>query len=165
MANPTLRFSVAGTKLSFRAELLTEENPDVVTLVLQQLPFSSVLGHVVVAGETFWMPTKILSLGGSNMVERQPGAVYHYAPGQTINVCYGEVTETAKVNQYAQIYHDGLRKLDAVGKLVYDKTVSSADKTILRIDVSLIDPSPARPVAEKPAVALPTDSNDWRVLK
>jgi len=165
MTNPTLRFSVAGTKLSFRAELLPEENPEVVKLVLQQLPFSSVLGHVIVAGETFWMPTKILSLGGSNMVERQPGAVYHYAPGQTINICYGEVTETAKVNKFAQIYHDDLGKLETVGKLVYDKTVSSADKTILRIDVSLMDASPTRPIVKQPTATLPTDPNDWRVLK
>src|SRR5580704_3007209 len=50
--------------------------------VLAQLPLQSVLGHVVVSGEAIWMPTRIVHLGRSNMVQRHPGAVYFYAPGQ-----------------------------------------------------------------------------------
>ena len=77
---PILLFSVSGTQLSFRASLLMADNPSVVTLVRDQLPLESVLSHVVISDGTFWMPTRVLSLGEGNMVRRKPGAVYYYAP-------------------------------------------------------------------------------------
>ena len=52
------------------------------------------LGHVVISGETNWFPTRIVHLGRSNMVDRTLGAVYLYAPGQTICMTYGSITES-----------------------------------------------------------------------
>ncbi|KAF8548865.1 hypothetical protein OG21DRAFT_1526205 [Imleria badia] len=112
MSPSMLLFSVPGTQLSFRASLFTAANPFVVDLV-QQLPLKSVLAHVVISGQTFWMPTRILSLGPGNTVEREPGAVYFHAPGQTICVCYGAITETAKVNQFGRVLQDDFPKLQA----------------------------------------------------
>jgi hypothetical protein len=138
MSSPMLLFSVSGTQLSFRASLLTADNPSIIALVRDQLPLESVLGHVVISGETFWVPTRILSLGKGNMVQRQPGAVYYYAPGQTICVCYGRITESAKINQFSRVLEADFDNLQAIGKLVYQQTVADENPTIVRIKVSLI---------------------------
>src|SRR5262245_14800436 len=104
----TLLFDAPGLGLSFRAKLLTQDNPDVVEQVLSQLPLKSVLGHVVVSGEAIWMPTRIVHVGRNNMVQRHPGAVYLYAPGQTICLTYGKITESANVNKFAEVFAEDL---------------------------------------------------------
>lgn len=138
MPTPTrLVFSVVGTQLTFRASL-TDDNPVVLGLVRNALPLKSVLGHVVVAGETFWMPTRIISLRSGNMVNREVGSVYLHSAGTTICVCYGQITETAKVNTFGRVLEEDLDNLKAVGRLIYQQTVENEEKAILRIDVSLI---------------------------
>lgn len=79
--DPALLFSVENTGLSFRAALLPEKNPDVVRLVLAHLPIENFLTNTVVAGGTLQMGTKIVSLKGGHMVDREVGVVYFYAPG------------------------------------------------------------------------------------
>ncbi|KAF8546817.1 hypothetical protein OG21DRAFT_1035559 [Imleria badia] len=167
MSSSTLLFSVPGTQLSFRASLLTVANPFVVNLV-QQLPLKSVLAHVVISGQTFWMPTRILSLGPGNTVEREPGAVYFHAPGQTICVCYGAITETAKVNQFGRVLQDDFPKLQAVGELIYQQTVASENKAIVGIELSLIggdangNQSLVKELAPHPSMIV---KGDWRAVK
>lgn len=130
-----LEFDAPGAHLSFRARLLTEENPDVVEQVLAQLPLKSVLGHVVISGEAIWMPTRIVHLGRNNMVPRHPGAVYLYAPGQTICLTYGKITESAKVNKFAEVLEEDLPKLQQLGPIVYEQTVAQARRNVVEINV------------------------------
>lgn len=131
----TLAFDAPSVGLSFKARLLIEENPDVVEQVLAQLPLKSVLGHVVISGEAIWMPTRIVHLGRSNMVQRHPGAVYLYAPGQTICLTYGKITESAKVNKFAEVFEEDLPKLQQLGTLVYEQTVAQPRRNIVEINV------------------------------
>lgn len=131
----TLAFDAPGVGLSFRAKLLREDNPDVVEQVLAQLPLQSVLGHVVISGEAIWMPTRIVHLGRTNMVPRHPGAVYLYAPGQTICLTYGLITESAKVNKFAEVLEEDLPALRKLGGLVYQETVAQPRRTIVEINV------------------------------
>ena len=165
MSPPTLLFSVPGTQLSFRANI-TVANPFVDDLV-QQLPLKSVLGHVVISGQTFWFPTRILSLGPRNMIERELGAVYLNAPGLTICVCYGAITESAKVNQFGRVLQEDLSKLQAIGELVYQQTVASEDKAIVGIEVSLIggDENGNRSLVKELAPHPPMAEGDWRIVK
>jgi hypothetical protein len=121
--------------LSFRAELMGEANPDVVSAVLTQLPLNSVLGHVVVSGETIWAPTRIVHLGRNNMVPRQLGSVYLYAPGQTICMCYGRITESANINQFAQVIEPDLPKLQAIGAAVWNKSVAQPCREIVNVTI------------------------------
>lgn len=130
-----LLFDAPSVGLSFRAKLLVKENPDVVEQVLAQLPLKSVLGHVVISGEAIWMPTRIVHLGRNNMVQRHPGAVYLYAPGQTICLTYGRITESANVNKFAEVLEDDLPTLQELGTLVYDQTVSQPRRNIVEINV------------------------------
>ncbi|TGT91325.1 MULTISPECIES: DUF3830 family protein [unclassified Mesorhizobium] len=130
-----LTFDAPGARLSFRATLLAKENPDVVDQVLGQLPLKSVLGHVVVSGEAIWMPTRIVHLGRNNMVLRHPGAVYLYAPGQTICLTYGKITESANINKFAEVFEEDLPKLRHLGTLVYDQTVAQPRRNIIEINV------------------------------
>lgn len=131
----TLVFDAPGVGLSFHAKLLANENPDVVEQVLAQLPLQSVLGHVVISGEAIWMPTRIVHLGRNNMVLRHPGAVYLYAPGQTICLTYGKITESAKVNKFAEVFEEDLEKLQSLGTLVYEQTVAHSRRNIVEINV------------------------------
>lgn len=130
-----LEFHAPGAALSFRARLLLDDNPDVVEQVLAQLPLKSVLGHVVISGEAIWMPTRIVHLGRNNMVERHPGAVYLYAPGQTICLTYGKITESATVNKFAEVFEEDLPMLQQLGALVYDQTVAQPRRNIVEINV------------------------------
>jgi hypothetical protein len=138
----SLLFSVENTEWSFRAKLLRDKNAALVALVAQYLPFETFLGHVVVAGETLWMPTEIVSLTTDNMVERKVGSVYFYGPGAQINICYGEVTEANPVNQFAQVYDEDLDNLRAVGNLVCKETFTKDVPRVIRINVSLIGAPP-----------------------
>jgi hypothetical protein len=131
----TLEFHAPGVDLSFRAKLLADENPDVVQQVLAQLPLQSVLGHVVISGEAIWMPTRIVHLGRSNMVLRHPGAVYLYAPGQTICLTYGRITESAKVNKFGEVFESDLPTLQKLGEIVYEQTVAQPRRNIVEINV------------------------------
>ncbi|AHF79182.1 hypothetical protein Sant_P0136 (plasmid) [Sodalis praecaptivus] len=130
-----LEFDVPDLDIQFRARLLREQNPDVVEQVLAQLPLKSVLGHVVVSGEAIWMPTRIVHLGRSNMVQRSPGAVYLYAPGQTICLTYGRITESATVNQFAEVPAEDLAQLEKVGTYVWENTVALPRRKVIEINV------------------------------
>jgi hypothetical protein len=130
-----LTFHAPGASLSFRARLLAGQNTDVVHRVLEQLPLQSVLGHVVVSGDAIWMPTRIVHLGRSNMVERHPGAVYLYAPGQTICLTYGRITESAKVNKFGEVVESDLPVLQKLGEIVYEQTVAQPRRNIVQINV------------------------------
>ncbi|CAN7374153.1 DUF3830 family protein [Bosea sp. LjRoot90] len=135
MPSDVIQFDAPSIGLSFRARLLAKDNPDVVDQVLAQLPLKSVLGHVVVSGEAVWMPTRIVHLGGNNMVPRHPGAVYLYAPGQTICLTYGKITESATVNKFAEVFEEDLPKLLALGAHVYEQTVAQPRRSIVEINV------------------------------
>jgi len=133
-----LEFQVPDLDITFRAKLLTEDNPDVVEQVLAQLPLSSVLGHVVVSGEAIWMPTRIVHLGRTNMVQRHPGAVYLYAPGQTICLTYGRITESATVNKFAEVLEEDLPLLAKVGAYVWENTVAQPRRKVVEINVKRV---------------------------
>jgi hypothetical protein len=135
MSTDLLEFHAPGPDIKFRVQLLAQDNPDVVAQVLKQLPLNSVLGHVVVSGEAIWMPTKIVHLGKSNMVKRSPGAVYLYAPGQTICLTYGAITESATVNKFGQVLESDLPALAKLGALVWDQTVAQPRRNVVNITV------------------------------
>jgi hypothetical protein len=139
MSSPELlEFCAPSLDLSFRAELLLSENPDVVGKVLEQLPIESVLGHVVVSGETIWLPTRIVHLGRSHMVPRTLGAVYLYAPGQTICLTYGGITESANINKFGQVIESDLPVLCRLGERVWDETVRQPRRNLVRASVRRI---------------------------
>jgi len=134
-SSETLLFDAPSVGLSFRARLLAQDNPDVVAQVLAQLPLQSVLGHVVISGEAIWMPTRIVHLGRTNMVQRHPGAVYLYAPGQTICLTYGKITESATVNKFAEVFEEDLPILQQLGAIVYDQTIAQPRRNVVEINV------------------------------
>jgi hypothetical protein len=130
-----LEFDSPDAGLKFRARLLLDENPDVIAQVLAQLPLRSVLGHVVVSGEGIWLPTRIVHLGRNNMIQRTPGSVYLYAPGQSMCLTYGEITESATVNKFGQVLDDDLPTLRRLGEHVYQQTVAQACRSIVKINL------------------------------
>ena len=130
-----LEFDSPDAGLKFRARLLLDENPDVIAQVLAQLPLRSVLGHVVVSGEGIWLPTRIVHLGRNNMIQRTPGSVYLYAPGQSICLTYGEITESATVNKFGQVLDDDLPTLRRLGEHVYQQTVAQPRRSVVKINL------------------------------
>lgn len=136
MSSDIIQFTVPLAGVSFRARLFAKESPDVVQQVLAQLPSKSVLGHTVIAGETFWAPTRLVHLGRNNMVQRRLGAVYLNAPGQSICVTYGTITESAKVNQFAQVLEEDLHVLENIGRLVYERTIARPRHNIVEVHIN-----------------------------
>ena len=130
-----LEFHAPSLDLKFRVNLLAKENPEVIAQVLKQLPLESVFGHVVISGEAVWVPTKIVHLGKTNMVKRSPGAVYLYAPGQTICLTYGSITESALVNKFGQVVDEDLPLLKRLGEHVWDQTVAQPRKNLVHVTI------------------------------
>ncbi len=137
LSEETLEFHAPTLGLLFRARLLMNDNPDVVSQVLAHLPLKSVVGHVVISGDTIWVPTRIVHLGRANMVARHLGAVYLYAPGQTICLTYGKITESAYVNKFAEILEDDIPMLEKFGHLVYEQTVAQPRRNLIEIFVRI----------------------------
>lgn len=165
-SSATITFHVPSSGHSFRAKLLADENPDVVQQVLAQLPFKSVLGHVVIAGETFWTPTRIVHLGRNHMVQRHLGAVYLNAPGQSICITYGKITESAKINKFAEVFEEDLPKLEEIGKLVYQQTVTQPRHTLMEVQISSESYSHIKLPEANPVAALSTSpKNHWLAVK
>ncbi len=133
-----IRFQIPGPDLSFRAKLLTDENPDVVQQVLAQLPLQSLVGHVVVSGQVIWIPTRIVHIGHSHMVQRHPGAVYFDAPRQTICLIYGRTTESGEVNKFGEVIGSDLPILQKLGEFVYEQTITHPHRNILEMNVDRI---------------------------
>lgn len=123
----TIEFDCPTLALSFRAKA-DDDNPELVEKVFATLPFESVVGHVVVSGGGIWVPTRIVHVGHSRMVERHLGTVYFYAPGQTICITYGSITESAFVNRFAVVPPEDLMTLVKVGEQVYLRTVTNAQR-------------------------------------
>jgi hypothetical protein len=163
--SPTLNFYLPGVGFSFRAKVLVDENPDVVQQLRGQLPFKSVLGHVVIAGETFWTPTKIVHLGRNHMVQRHLGAIYLNAPGQSICITYGKITESAKINKFAEVFEEDLPVLEQIGKLVYEQTVALPRHNILEIVISSQNLSPQNHLPSMAPETVTESKGHWREVK
>lgn len=141
MQNPSfIHFRAPEHGVQFNARLLVDQNPQVVEAVRKKLPFKSVLGHVVISGEAIWTPTQIVFLGKGNMVTRTPGSVYLYAPGQTICMTYGSITESALVNKFAQVIDEHLPVLQQLGKIVWQKTVADFQREQVNFEISEVLP-------------------------
>jgi hypothetical protein len=92
------------------------------------------LGHVVISGRNFWIPTRIvLEDPPESKAIRTVGDVYLYIPGQTIVFTYGVATETAKVATFGIVRYPDV--LQAIGDMVWQKTVieGSRETPMMRI--------------------------------
>jgi hypothetical protein len=101
------------------------------------------MGHVVISGEGIWMPSRLVYLGKSAMIKRSLGSVYFNAPGQSICITYGEITESAVVNEFGRIEaadHGALREL---GRAVWRKTVEQAERVAVVATLARAEPQAA----------------------
>lgn len=133
----TITVAGPGPDYTFRIRLQSDANLKVVQGIMSQLPLESFCLHVVVAGETIYMPAPSISLGSKNMVERRLGTVYFNTTSQSICFCYGAVTESTKVNQFAEVVEEDLSNLIQFGKLVYQETINQKLPRIVPISVRL----------------------------
>lgn len=124
---------------SIRAALMTQENPQITEKFVAQLPIESMMGHVVVSGETMWFPTKIVHLSPNRMVKRAIGDLYFFGSGQSVCMTYGTITESAKVNKFGQVLEEDIPILQAVGKEVLQRTVYNAHHENIPVYVSLLE--------------------------
>lgn len=102
-----------------------ERNARLADVIRAALPARCVLSHVVVSGQTCGAVTRIRYDGPGVMVPRVFGSVFFYQPSQKINLCYGEITESATVNQFAQVIPEDLDKLRDLGARVWGDTVAN----------------------------------------
>lgn len=124
---------------TIRARLMEEENPEVVKLVCAHLPVRSFALHTNVSGQGLVLPTPITYVGAGHMVDRHPGAIYLFAPGQSIVITYGDTNESAPVNRFAVVLKEDMRDLRAAGKSVFDSTLATAQHGIVPTTVSFCD--------------------------
>lgn len=121
------------------AKMMFVENPSISEKVWSRLPSESLMGHVVISGESMWFPTRIVHLGPNVMVNRQIGDVYFFGSGQSIVITYGDITESAKVNKFAQVRDQDIEVLRRVGKKVLEYTVMNAQRKSVPVNISGVE--------------------------
>jgi hypothetical protein len=104
-------------------DLLDEANPASAEALWAALPIASSLGHTVVSGGGIWMPTRIVHLGATVPRRRSVGSVYLYGPMQIVALTYGQISESAFVNEVGRVREADLGTLAAIGALVWERTV------------------------------------------
>lgn len=112
-----------------------ERNPRLVEVIKSRLPLSALFSHVVVSGQTVGAVTRIRYDGPGVMVPRVFGSVFFYQPSQKINLCYGEITESATVNQFAEVIEDDLDALRDLGSRVWSDTVVNPVRHVVQVDI------------------------------
>jgi hypothetical protein len=112
-----------------------DSNPRLVDRMKEALPVSALFSHVVVSGQTVGAVTRIRYDGAGVMVPRVFGSVFFYQPSQKINLCYGEITESAKVNQFAEVIQDDLDALRDLGSRVWSNTVADPVRHVVQVDI------------------------------
>lgn len=126
-------------ELGFNFTLRPDLNPDTVAHILdvqKKYGLSCYLGHVVISGKTFWLPSRTSYTGTENKVTRAPGDVYLYSPGESICFNYGPTTESAKVNKFGEVSADSLPVLQALGELVWKRTILDFVKTQILMTIA-----------------------------
>lgn len=136
MTQPSsLRLRLPGTDLSVGIDLATEQNPDTCAAVLETMPLESIVGHVVVSGGGMWIPTRKIYVGPRVSVQRRPGSVYFYPPMQSICITYGDVLESAFVNEFARVREEDLETLNHIGKHIWDTTIVDPHRKTVRVSI------------------------------
>ncbi len=132
--NNGIRFYMPRYEFAVRARWL-ETNPRIIEVLKAALPTSALYSHVVVSGQTVGAVTRIRYDGAGVMVPRVFGSVFFYQPSQKLNLCYGEITESAKVNQFAEVIEEDLEKLRDLGSRVWSDTVASPVRQTVQVDI------------------------------
>jgi hypothetical protein len=117
-----VQFNVEKLDITIRARWL-DRNEAVIDTIKRHMPTTCLFSHVVVSGQTIGAVTRIRYDGRGVMVPRVFGSVFFYQPSQKINLCYGEITESATVNQFAEVIEEDLEKLKELGQHVWRRTV------------------------------------------
>jgi hypothetical protein len=117
-----IQFHVKQLDTTIRAKWV-ERNEALVRTLKEHMPATALFSHVVVSGQTIGAVTRIRYDGRGVMVPRVFGSVFFYQPSQKINLCYGDITESATVNQFAEVIEEDLDLLRGLGQRVWQSTV------------------------------------------
>jgi|CXWJ01.1.fsa_nt_gi hypothetical protein len=104
-------------------DLLDQENPASAEALWSALPLESSLGHTVVSGGGIWIPTRIVHLGPTVPRRRTIGSVYLYGPMQIVALTYGQISESAFVNEVGRVREEDLPTLTQIGQRVWQRTI------------------------------------------
>lgn len=117
------------------ADLHVEGNPESVASLVAALPFESSFGHTVISGGGIWIPTRIVHLGATVPRKRTVGSVYLYGPMQILALTYGQISESAFVNEVGRVRGDDLETLIKLGGIVWDRTIASGQSLLTPVRV------------------------------
>lgn len=129
-----IQFHVAQWDMVVRARW-RETNGELIRVIKANVPTRCLFSHVVVSGQSFGAVTRIRFDGRGVMVPRAFGSVFFYQPSQKINLCYGEVTESARVNQFAEVIEEDFDRLKVLGARVWQRTVMDPVRENVYVDI------------------------------
>jgi hypothetical protein len=129
---PTIRLTWQPLNVSVRATLAAEQNPELCQELLAALPLTVLQDHAVVAGESMFAWTPLVSTATVAVRERICDAPvgrmrYQFATGQKVVVAYGQTRETAAAPVLGQVHADDVPLLPEVGRRVAESTFRSKD--------------------------------------
>jgi hypothetical protein len=107
---------------------LDDDGPSLNAEIIKSLPLHTTLGHVVVSGGGIWLPTRYVFTAAPNWVQRRRGTMYFYAPGQSICITYGAITESANVNRLGEVIPEDLGRLTYLGEAIWKRTIDAAQR-------------------------------------
>jgi hypothetical protein len=129
-----IRFYMPRYDFAVKARWL-ERNGRLIEVLKAALPTKCIYSHVVVSGQTVGAVIRIRYDGPGVMVPRVFGSVFFYQPSQKINLCYGDITESATVNQFAEVIPEDLAALRDLGSRVWDDTVANPVRHVVEVEI------------------------------
>lgn len=133
-ASNGISFYIPRYDFAVKAQWL-ERNSRLIDVIRAALPMRCIYSHVVVSGQTVGAVTRIRYDGPGLMVARVFGSVFFYQPSQKINLCYGEITESATVNQFAEVIPQDLDVLRDLGARVWGDTVANPVQHVVEVNI------------------------------
>jgi hypothetical protein len=127
-------FTMPRYNFAVRARWL-ERNAQLIPVLKAAFPTEAIFSHVVVSGQTVGAVTRIRYDGRGVMVPRVFGSVFFYQPSQKINLCYGDITESATVNQFAEVIPEDLDALRDLGGRVWADTVANPVRNVVQVNI------------------------------
>lgn len=127
-------------KITIKAKLLKELNPELCRILAQTLPYRSIQCHALVAGQQLYHYTPIIEAvtyqaRTKEDKTKQPVGRINMSSLELLSIKYGVITEYLTSVPVAQVIAEDIEKLKKMGKLIWESIYKT--KKLIIVTVSL----------------------------
>ncbi|MGC4153600.1 MAG: hypothetical protein QM628_11010 [Propionicimonas sp.] len=116
-------FEFPSLNATLRARLLWDENPELCSLLVAELPFQTVYSHAFASGQCIYAPHRIVgAVKAKNQVLTElPKGTIDLATDnyKTLGIFYGKMTEPLPNRAVLRVIDEDLDEMDRVGREIF----------------------------------------------